>query len=156
MRFWFHAPNWVESEAQVVVPSPQMWGRRTWKVALAMSTMAARSSQDFAQKNPGFTLTQEDLCVTVSKQGAEARAHVAGPGMFAPQPHPLHALLRQLNTTRDRPHFLDKTDNPIPTQTGSSFGEPLPRPDQHLVRQLHQQHDDRLSHQARLSDDPES
>src|SRR5207237_9860502 len=150
MRFWFHAPNWVESEAQVVVPSPQMWGRRTWKVALAMSTMAARSSQDFAQKNPGFTLTQEDLCVTVSKQGAEARAHVAGPGMFAPQPHPLHALLRQLNTTRDRPHFLDKTDNPITTQTGACLADQFRAQDNPLGDQRHQQHTHGLAHHAPL------
>ena len=94
--------------------------------------------------------------MAIRKQGAETRAHVASPGMFAPQPHPLHALLRQLDPSRDRPHFLDEPDDPIPTQTGSSFGEPLPRPDQHIVRQLHQQDDDRLSHQASFADDPES
>ena len=29
MRFWSQAPNFLESEAQAVVPSPQISGRRT-------------------------------------------------------------------------------------------------------------------------------
>ena len=42
MRFWSQAPTFVESEAQEVVVSPQISGRRMAKVALATSAMAAR------------------------------------------------------------------------------------------------------------------
>ena len=56
----------MESEAQVVVPSPQMWGWRTWKMALATSIMAAR-------KEGGNFTSIYDFCERVDLSAVNRR-----------------------------------------------------------------------------------
>ena len=71
--------------------------------------------------------------------------------MQTTQAHPLHLLPNPLDPPRHGPDFLYEAHDPLATQARRGLGQPVPRPDEHVMRQFHEQDDDGLGHQPPLA-----
>jgi hypothetical protein len=125
--------------------------QKGWMYLVAILDWYSRyvvSCQDFAQKGPCLTLVQDHFEVTGGQQRAKARAHIASPGMCTSQADALHAFVRQLHAPRNRPHLLDQPYDAILLEPWCVLSEPLSCPQQDIVGQLNQQHDQDLAQAA--------